>query len=124
MRPIEMVTSSLVEKAPDADVRDMITLLADRVEIEVGTLTGASHGESATRLAQRSGSGDSRLRDPSQHRQLRIPRLRGGATSPLPRAARMAGASACFAARPSAGQLASGSAQNFFVTAGETRPEQ
>src|SRR6478735_8354749 len=80
-----MSLRALAEKSADADVlREMIGFAAQRLmELEVGGLTGAAHGEkNPERLAQRNGYRDRDWQTRAGTVELRIPKLRTGSDFP------------------------------------------
>ncbi|MGF3028124.1 IS256 family transposase, partial [Methylobacterium aquaticum] len=80
-----MSLRALAEKSADADVlREMIGFAAQRLmELEVGGLTGAAHGEkNPERLAQRNGYRDRDWQTRAGTVELRIPKLRTGSSFP------------------------------------------
>ena len=80
-----MALRSLLEKSADATfLREMIGFAAERLmELEVGVLTGAAHGErSSDRLVQRNGYRERDWQTRAGTVELRIPKLRRGSYFP------------------------------------------
>ena len=80
-----MALQALFEKTSDADfLRHMIGFAAQRLrELEVGSLTGAAHGEhSPERIVQRNGYRDRDWQTRAGTVKLRIPKLRKGSYLP------------------------------------------
>ena len=76
---------TLLEKSSDADLlREMIGFAAQRLmELEVGSLTGAGHGErGAERINWRNGYRDRDWETRAGTVELRIPKLRKGSYFP------------------------------------------